>query len=239
MRRTVTGYAACLAALALLADAALAGGQMGGGMGGMGGPGARPGQNAGSEIPPSPRVDKPDAVADKAFKYGIKALNKAKEYAATAAANSQNPDKKAAALEKESDSYTRALDAFTEVLRNKGDMVEAWNYVGFVHLQLGAYAEAVDDYNHTLQLQPELLPAIEGRAEAYMAVDRLDDAKSSYMDLFTHDPKLADQLMAVMQQWVVAHRADANGMRASAIDSFGKWVEERDGIAKQAATLPP
>ena len=29
---------------------------------------------------------------------------------------------------------------FTEALSNKGDMVEAWDNVGYVHLRLGAYA---------------------------------------------------------------------------------------------------
>jgi hypothetical protein len=28
-------------------------------------------------------------------------------------------------------------------------------------------------------------------------------------------------------------------MRASAIDAFDRWLQERDGIAKQTAALPP
>jgi hypothetical protein len=30
----------------------------------------------------------------------------------------------------------------------------------------------------------------------------------------------------------------ANGMRATDIDSFGKWLQERDGIAKPTASIP-
>jgi hypothetical protein len=71
-----------------------------------------------------------------------------------------------------------------------------------------------------------------------MAVDRLDDAKAAYMDLFNHARPLADQLMVSMQKWQDDHRAAANGMRASDIDSFGKWLQERDGIAKQTASNP-
>jgi hypothetical protein len=59
------------------------------------------------------------------------------------------------------------------------------------------------------------------------------------MDLFNHDRALADQLMAVMQQWVTEHRANPNGMRATDVDAFAKWVQEREGIAKQTASLPP
>jgi len=89
-----------------------------------------------------------------------------------------------------------------KALVNNADMFEAWNNVGYVHLQLGAYAESVDDYNHTLALKPDLLEAIEYRAEAYLGVDRLEDAKSAYMDLFNHDRPLADQLMLLHHRFI-------------------------------------
>jgi len=211
-----------------------------GGMGGMGGQGMgrQPMNQPGGEIQREPVVDKPDAAASKAYKAGVKSLDKAKAYAEEAASAS-NADKKNGALIKENDSYGRALDQFTEALSNKGDMVEAWNNVGYIHLRLGAYAESVDDYNHTLALKPDLLEAIEHRAEAYVAIDRLDDAQSAYMELFNHDRPLADQLMLVMERWVAAHRENANGMRASDIDAFDKWVQEREGIAKSSASLAP
>ena len=244
MRRMFSNGLGFLAALAL-GSSALAGGQMGGmggqgGMGGMGGGGmgGRGGMNTpGDEIPSTPHVDKPDAAAKKAYTAGVKSLNKAKGYEADAA-NAPNEDKKNAALEKKNDYYGRALDQFTEALSNSGDMYEAWNDVGYIHLKLGAYAESVDDYNHTLKLKPDLYEAIEHRAEAYVAIDRLEEAQSAYMDLFNHDRGLADQLMAAMQAWMTEHRANANGMRASDIDAFDKWLQEREGIAKQTASLP-
>ena len=41
-----------------------------------------------------------------------------------------------------------------------------------------------------------------------------------------------------MQKWLADHRTDAHGMRAADIDAFDKWLQERDGIAKQTASLP-
>jgi tetratricopeptide (TPR) repeat protein len=202
----------------------------GGGMGGV--------THGGGDIQSAPREDKPDAAAKKFYNAGMKSLNKAAEFEA-AAAHAPNEDKKNAALEKQNDAYGRALDQFTAALSNQGDMYQAWNNVGYIHLRLGAYNEAVDDYNHTLAMKPDLLEAIEHRAEAYVAVDRLEEAKVAYMDLYNHDPKLADKLMGVMQQWLTDHRTNANGMRASDIDSFDKWLHERDGIAKQAAAVTP
>ncbi len=214
-------------------------GGMGGGMGGMGGrPGAGGIDPSGADLQSAPREDKPDAKADKFYKAGMKSLNKARDQEA-AAASAPNEDKKNAALEKMNDDYGRALDQFTEALSSKGDMYEAWNNVGYIHLRIGAYAESVDDYDHTLKLKPDLLEAIEHRAEAYVAIDRLDEAKAAYMDVFNHDRKLADPLMMVMRRWVAEHRTNANGMRTADIDAFDKWVQERDGIAKQTASLSP
>jgi len=229
------GCLVLLAGLAACAPAAWGQGYPGGrpGMGGSQGMGQQPGD----DMPTSPAAEKPDAAAKKAFNAGLKSLNKARE-AEEAAAKAPNEDKKAAALEKLNDAYGRALDQFTEALANKGDMVEAWNYAAYIHLRLGAYSESIDDYNHTLKLKPDLLEAIEHRAEAYVAVDRLEDAQAAYMDLFNHARPLADQLMTVMQKWVESHRAAANGMRPSDIDAFDKWVQERSGIAKQTASIP-
>src|SRR5580704_14708395 len=192
MRPIFIHSVAALAAAAVCAGAAPAFGQMPGGMGGMGGMGGQGGMGRPSgmgqpsgETQSAPAVDKPDAAATKAYTAGKKSLAKAKDFE-SAAASAQNPDKKSKALEKMGDAYYRALDQFTEALSNKGDMYDAWNEVGYIHLRLGAYAESIDDYNHTLALKPDLYEATLHRGEAYLATDRLENAKSAYMDLFNH-----------------------------------------------------
>lgn len=241
MRRVMTHVLLLTAVMNVATPFGAAVAQVGGlgGTGGYGGQASRPG--AGGPPPEETQSnlsnDKPDAAAGKAYKAGMKSLNKARDFEA-AAANAINADKRNAALEKKNDAYGRALDQFTEALSNKGDMFEAWNNVGYIHLRLGAYAESIDDYNHTLALKPDLLEAIEHRAEAYVAVDRLDEAKVAYMNLFNHDRKLADQLMVPMQQWLLEHRSNARGMRLADVEAFDSWLKERDGIAKQTASLP-
>src|ERR1700679_3940241 len=180
MPRFSLSCCALIAAAAAWASPALAGGQiMPGGAGQMPG-GGRPTMGVGppDESPPQQATEKPDIAPAKAYKQAMKSLDKAKELEA-AAASASNADKKAKALEKLDDAYNRALDQFTEALSNKGDMVEAWNYAGYVHLRLGAYRESIDDYNHTLTLKPDLLEAAEGRGEAYVGVDRLEEAKAT------------------------------------------------------------
>jgi len=232
MHRIMIGIALVAGTASLVcADLALAQ-MMPGGQGGMN----RQSMGApGGDTPSAPVADKPEAASRKAYAAGLKSLAKAQSYE-TAAASAPNADKKASALEKMGDAYNRALDQFTEALSNKGDLYDAWNNVGYIHLRLGAYAEAVDDYNHTLALKPDLEEAIEHRGEAYLGVDRLDEAKAAYMDLYNHVRPLADQLMVAMQKWLADHRNNANGMRASDVAAFDQWLRERDGIAKQTSS---
>ena len=187
-----------------------------------------------SEIPSAPPEVKPDKAAAKAYASGMKSMQKAHELEDTIA-KATDPDKKAKALSKLDDTYGRALEEFTDVLRNKSDMYDAWNKIGFIHLHFGAYRESVDDYNHALALKPDLVEAIQHRGEAYMGTDHLDEAKAAYMDLFFHARPLADQMMVTMQSWLQSHRASANGMRPADIDAFDKWLQEREGIAKTTA----
>ena len=189
------------------------------------------------EIPSTPIEVKPEKAAAKAYAAASKAMAKARELE-DVVAKSTDPDKKARAREKLEDQYGKALEQFTEVLRHKNDTYEAWSQVGFIHLRFGAYRESIDDYNHALALKPDLAEAIAHRGEAYLGVDRLDEAKAAYMDLFFHARPLADRLMVAMQAWLQGHRAAANGVRVADIDAFDKWLQERDGIAKTTASLP-
>jgi tetratricopeptide (TPR) repeat protein len=201
--------------------------------GGIGGVGARGAPNL---IPNTPLEEKPDKAAAKAYAAGVKTMGKAHEQEAILA-NEKDADKRGRAREKLDDLYDRAMAQFTQVLRNQ-EMSDAWNQICYIHLQLGAYREAMDDCNHALKIKPDLPQAIQDRGEAFLGIDRLEDAKASYMDLFYHSRPLADQLLASMHDWVKTHRASANGVRTSDIDAFEKWLQERDGIANPTASNP-
>jgi tetratricopeptide (TPR) repeat protein len=216
----------------LHATLGLAQGYPGGGVPPITGSGGRTPQS--EEIPSTPVEVKPEKAAAKAYASAMKSMQKAHDLEDTIA-KATDPDKKAKAMAKLDDTYGRALEEFTEVLRNKNDMYDAWNKIGFIHLHFGAYRESIDDYNHALALKPDLLEAIQHRGEAFLGADHLDEAKAAYMDLFFHARPLADQMMVTMQSWLQSHRATANGMRPADIDAFDKWLQEREGIAKTTA----
>jgi tetratricopeptide (TPR) repeat protein len=220
---------AILAGAAALLAAGMTSAQMPGGGGRPQGPQSAP------AIESTPGQDKPEVAAQKWYKQAVKALDKGKDYDKEAV-KASSPEKRASELDKANDQYYRALDMFTEALSYNADMADAWNQVGFVHLRLGAFRESVDDYDHALNLKPDNSQAILHRAQAYLHLDRLEDAQSAYMDLFNHSRADADELMISMQYWITTHRTDANGMRPAQIDAFDAWVQERATIAKQAAT---
>jgi tetratricopeptide (TPR) repeat protein len=230
--RRILFYGLVLLGAALYIARAHAQGYPGGGIPPITGSGGRTGQQ--NEIPSAPIDVKPDKAAAKAYAAAMKSMLKAHELEDTIA-KATDPDKKYNARSKLDDTYGRALEQFTEVLRNKNDMYDAWNKIGYIHLHFGAYRESIDDYNHALALKPELFEAIQHRGEAFMGVDHLDEAKAAYMDLFFHARPLADQMMVTMQAWLQSHRAAPNGMRTADIDAFDKWLQEREGIAKTTA----
>jgi tetratricopeptide (TPR) repeat protein len=183
-----------------------------------------------------PRELSPEDQAKEAYNAGVKLIKKAKDYDADAE-KASTPEKKAKAHEKAGAAYNKALEKFTAAVGNQPDMVEAWNYIGFANRHLGAYAESLEAYDHALGLNPKYLLAVEYRAEAYLGLNRIDDAKSAYMDLYRDARPLSDELLAAMQKWVSERRQDAKGVAAPTIDAFEQWVNERGAIAKQTASL--
>ncbi|HWN45801.1 MAG TPA: hypothetical protein VNM71_00470, partial [Steroidobacteraceae bacterium] len=72
---------------------------------------------------------------------------------------------------------------------------------------------------------------------AYLGLNRLSEAKESYLALYASNRKLAGSLLTAMQEWVGAHRADAAGVDVTMLDSFASWVSERSKIAGQTVGL--
>jgi tetratricopeptide (TPR) repeat protein len=116
-------------------------------------------------------------------------------------------------------------------------MYEAWNYIGFTCRKLGDAKTALTAYDEALRLKPAYNEAIEYRGVAYLALNRIDDAKTAYMTLFRDDRKLAEQLMQEMQNWLSARRSDPSGVASEQLDKFAEWVGERTTIAQQTASL--
>ena len=176
----------------------------------------------------------PEEQAKAAYNQGIRAVKAADKLSKTAD-EATDEKKKTKAQDKAKRQYENARGYFASALQRKADMYEAWNYVGYTSRKLGDYEKALPAYDEALRLNPSYNEAIEYRGVAYLGLNRIDDAKNAYMQLFQSARPLADQLMAEMQKWVAERRAAGNA--AAEVDALAQWIDERSNIARQTASL--
>jgi tetratricopeptide (TPR) repeat protein len=133
--------------------------------------------------------------------------------------------------------FEAAVRDFRDAVRLMPDNYRAHNALGYSLRKLGNYEQALDSYETALKLAPDFGDAIEYRAEAYLALNRLDEVKQSYMHLFVHDRTNANVLMAAMKAWVAQRRKTPSGIDPSALTGFEAWVHERDTLASTTVNL--
>ncbi|MEJ0086566.1 MAG: tetratricopeptide repeat protein [Pseudomonadota bacterium] len=182
------------------------------------------------------RVLSQEDQARQQYNYGVRAVGKADAIDA-GAARQTDAKKRAKLLAKARTAYSAALQRFVKATELDHSMHEAWNYLGYTSRKLGNYNDALLAYDRALSLKPGYPEAIEYRGHAYLALDRLSEAKEAYLALYAGNRKLAAQLLAAMQGWVGEHRANAAGVDGAMIESFAAWVSERSTIAGQTAGL--
>jgi tetratricopeptide (TPR) repeat protein len=205
-------------------------GQMGGGPGQMGGP--MHGGPVGAE--PSPEVAEPGSSSDPAltaYKAGEAYVVKARD-ADSEAARTSDEKKKARILNKASSLYSKAFDKLEDAVERDPGLVDAWNYIGLCDLHLGAYEEAVTAYVNVLELKPGYSEAYENRAEAYLGLNRIAEAKLDYLTLFKTARPLAEQLMVFMRQWIDERQRKPNGINSEDLATFSKWTDEQGAVSQ-------
>jgi tetratricopeptide (TPR) repeat protein len=206
-------------ALALTATAALASGSGGGGGGGMSG------------SSPSMSQD-PHQQAVGYYNSGERQMEKATKANADLKANTDasKADSLKSRLNK---SLENAAADFQRAIKADASLYQAYSELGFCLRKLGRYDEALQAYDKGLAIEPRWAPGIEYRAEAYLGLNRIEDAKAAYTSLFGGDRARADILFESMKQWVAEHRVNANGVDTAQVDQFAKWVDERTAIHAQ------
>ena len=117
------------------------------------------------------------------------------------------------------------------------DNYRAHNALGYSYRKIGNYTRALESYDRALKLAPTFSEAIEYRAEAYLGLNRIDDAKNAYMQLFVADRTASNVLLKAMKTWVGKRRVEPAGVDAATLDAFGAWVTERDNLAMSVGNL--
>jgi tetratricopeptide (TPR) repeat protein len=133
--------------------------------------------------------------------------------------------------------YEKAIRAYRSAIKLDPQMYQAHSSLGYALRKTGQFEESLVAYDTALGIRPSYAEAIEYRAEAYLGLNRIEEAKEAYMVLFRADRERADELMVAMGEWVEDRQEDPRQMSASAVEEFAGWVRERGGLAKQTASL--
>jgi len=184
--------------------------------------------------PSSPPMS-PEEIAVQAYNSGIDHRDKGAKFELQASsAAAKDRDK---IMEKAKKEYGNALKDFKRATDNSPRMYQAFNGMGFAYRKTGDYVKALENYDKALALQPGFPDALEYRGEAYLGLNRIDDAKQAYMALFASDPAQADVLLTAMKKWAEPRKADPAGVDPTALSSFEKWIQERGQLAQLTAPM--
>jgi len=166
----------------------------------------------------------PEHMASSSYRSGIRHKERAWRYE-DKAAKAKKEKKRKSLLAKAQQQYSKAKDKHALVLQIQPRNHEAANELGYALRKSGDLQKAIGAYNYALELKPDFLPAVEYRAEAYLALGFLDRTKSSYMRLFREDEALAAQLMTAITTWI-----DAQNEENETVADFARWASERQRL---------
>jgi tetratricopeptide (TPR) repeat protein len=222
MKRAATA----IAVIAVLAAPALIASGPGGGGGGMSAP-----------MPTMQQRSPHDQALDfyNNAERRIDGLTKTHDEMKAAAAT--DPQKAAKLQAKLTKGLENAAADLERAVKNDPQLFQAWSELGFTYRKMGKFKESLEAYDRSLSIQPDYTPALEYRAEAYLGLNRIDDARKTYTDLFSMDRPKADALLIAMKSFVAARKADAAGLDAAQLDTFDKWVAQREIIHNQTVAL--
>lgn len=191
-----------------------------------------PESNAPTDVEP---VKTPEEMAIDHYNFGLTYRDKAwkLEEKAAAAANEKEREKSESKAQK---TWEKAIREFENAVDKNPEFFQAYGSLGYALRKTGDFEAALVAYDKALSIEPTYGEAIEYRAVAYLGLDRLDDAKEAYLQLFSGARELADQLLEEMKQYVESRRT-AGGVDAATLDAFSEWVDERAEIADQTASL--
>lgn len=196
-------------------------------------PGAFALPDSATPAPTAPDASASEVQANTSYNVALSSLREGDGLEADAA-KTKSEAKRKEQLSWAKDAYQRARGLFEEATKAAPAMAEAWNGLGYTSRKVGDYDAALAAYDKALELKPGYPEATEYRAEAYLALGRIEEAKQAYLDLFASNRAIADKLLAAMQKWIES--AKSGGDAAKAAD-LSKWVQERSQIAAQTASL--
>jgi tetratricopeptide (TPR) repeat protein len=128
--------------------------------------------------------------------------------------------------------YEKARTNFSAATKADPKLAQAWNGLGYSSRKLGDYKTALAAYDKAIELRAGYPEATEYRGEAFLALNRTEDAKQAYLDLFAVNRELAGKLLESMKKWTASP-----GKKKDDVADLNDFIKERTQIAAQTASL--
>ena len=164
-----------------------------------------------------------------AYTAGYASILRAEHAENLAAAASDEAERKAA-LGDAQKAYQASLPNFATAARLDESMHEAYTYMGYANRKLGRYDEALHAYGQALKINPDTTFAIEYQGEAFLGLNRIDDARFNFLRLYALDQNQAAKLLRAMHTWMQANQAKP----PAGIDmpALAAWIAEKTDTLK-------
>jgi len=186
--------------------------------------------------PPSAQAATPEQEAASLYNDGISYRDKAAKFEKEAS-EEKDSAKAEKLLAKAKDRHESSIKPFQAAVKKNPALFQAWGSLGYAYRKVGNYPASLEAYGKALEIEPNYTPAIEYRAEAYLALNRLDEVKTVYITLFNMDRPRADELAVAIDKWVEKRKTDPAGVDPAALADFSKWQEDRKKLASQTSSL--
>lgn len=193
------------------------------------------GSKPATEAPATP-VQTAEEAGKAAYNLGLKHRDKAWGFEDKAKVATHDAEREKL-LAKARKQHEKSIPLFGTAVEKIPSFHQAYSSLGYALRKTGDFDGSLEAYDRALELAPFYGEAIEYRAEAYLGLGRLEEVKEAYMQLFSRERALADQLMEAMEAWVEERRAEPGEMSREQIDAFAAWLAERGELAEQSARL--
>ena len=180
------------------------------------------------------KTRKEPAAAERAVKdynKGLKHRDKAWKYEEKAAAAEKEKDR-SKNLKKARREYEKAAEKFEAATDKDARFHEAFSSLGYARRKLGMYERALSAYDTALNLAPDYAKAVEYRAEAYLALNRIPEAQRAYYRLVGLDDDGAPKLLSAFSGWAAERRATPVAtVTEEQLKSVEYWIEQKRSTA--------
>jgi tetratricopeptide (TPR) repeat protein len=189
--------------------------------------------DAGSSSSSTRKAADPSAIAEKAYKRGLRKRDTAWKHQERAA-NADSEKVRSYELKKADRAWADATTQYRKAVRLKTDYHQAHSSLGYALRKQGKYDESIAAYGRALEIEPEYAEAIEYQAEAYLSLNRLEEVIDAHRWLNSFDREKSALLMTAIEAWIAsAQQQPPPGVTPDTLTWFGDWAAKHRSDSEQ------